>query len=266
MSDDVVTIPDFTSESLSSLLSLDGKAAVVTGGGRGIGAAIVRRLSELGANVLVADLEKPPSEVLASRGRVAYAKADVTDSTSLAEAADFAVREFSGLDIWVNNAAMYPPSGSPLDVTDNFVDTMLHVNTRGTYAGAREAARRMRPGGVIINIVSTSGFRASVGTSVYVASKHAVVGLTKGLALDLAPRGIRVLGVAPGPTDTPGALEQLDAMRPIGYPVERITGPSRLGRKGQPDDVGRVVAILATDVASWITGTVIPVEAGYLAG
>ena len=93
---------------------------------------------------------------------------------------------------------------------------MLQVNVRGTFAGAREAARRMTTGGVIVNVASIAGFRAAAGISAYVASKHAVVGLTRNLALELGPLGIRVVGVAPGVIDTPGVQEQLAPLKAAG--------------------------------------------------
>ena len=94
--------------------------------------------------------------------------------------------ELGGLEIWVNNAAIFPATGPAIEATDEFIDRMLTVNVRGTFAGAREAARRMPGGGVIVNMVSTTGFKAAVGISAYVTSKHAVVGATKALALEFA--------------------------------------------------------------------------------
>ena len=143
---------------------------------------------------------------------------------------------------------------------------MLQVNVRGTFAGAREAARRMQGGGVIVNVASTAGFRAATGISAYVASKHAVVGLTKNLALELGPVGIRVVGVAPGVIDTPGVQEQLAPLKAAGLDVGASMSRTLLGRAGQPDDVARVVAFLVSDLAGWVTGDVIAVDAGALAG
>ena len=142
---------------------------------------------------------------------------------------------------------------------------MLHVNVRGTYAGAREAARRMTNGGAIVNLASTAGFKASVGISAYVASKHAVVGITKALALELGPLGIRVLAVAPTIIDTPGVREQMAPLAEAGVDVEARVAANPLGRMGVPDDVARVVLFCCTDMAAFMTGSTLAVDAGALA-
>ena len=174
-------------------------------------------------------------------GRVIAATVDVTDTASLAALAERCVAEVGRLDVWVNNAGIFPTTGPATDATDEFIDRMLEVNVRGTFAGAREAARRMSPGGVIVNVASTTGFRAAVGISAYVASKHAVVGLTKNLALELGPRGIRVVGVAPGVIDTPGVQEQLAPLKAAGLDVgatmsRHVARPRRSARRRRPHD------------------------------
>jgi NAD(P)-dependent dehydrogenase (short-subunit alcohol dehydrogenase family) len=267
--------PDFTEVPLNQLSSLAGRVAVVTGGGRGIGAATVRRLAEAGASVIVADLEDASSTDFASftqaaeRGghsgvRILTCRVDVRDSASIAAAAELAITEFGRLDIWVNNAGIYPVTGPAINAADDFIDAMMEINVRGTFAGAREAAKRMTSGGVIVNLASTAGFRPATGISAYVTSKHAVIGLTKNLALEFAPMSIRVVGVAPGVIDTPGVQTQLAPLKAAGLDVGATINRSPLGRGGQPDDVARVIAFLASDAAAWITGTVIPVDAGSL--
>lgn len=265
---DRIVIDDHTTASLADLFSLAGRTAVVTGGGRGIGAATVRRLAEAGATVLAADLDADAVAAIADDGdgTVVAASVDITDSASLAALADRAVADHGRLDIWVNNAGIYPTTGPAIDAADDFIDRMLQVNVRGTFAGAREAARRMAGGGVIVNVASTAGFRAAAGISAYVASKHAVVGLTKNLALELAAAGIRVVGVAPGVIDTPGVQEQLAPLRAAGLDVAATMNRTLLGRGGQPDDVARVITFLASDLAAWVTGDVVAVDAGALAG
>ncbi|CAN5801001.1 N/A [soil metagenome] len=259
-----MAVPDHTERSLLDLFSLAGRAAVVTGGGRGIGAATVRRLAEAGASVVAGDLDVAAVEKVAAdvAGNVIAAPVDVADTASLGALADRAVAEFGRLDVWVNNAGIYPTTGPAIDVTDDFIDRMLQVNVRGTFAGAREAAKRMTAGGVIVNLASTAGFRAAAGISAYVASKHAVVGLTKNLAIELAPMGIRVVGVAPGVIDTPGVQEQLAPLKAAGLDVAAGMTRTLLGRAGQPDDVARVITFLASDLAAWITGDVVAVDAG----
>jgi NAD(P)-dependent dehydrogenase (short-subunit alcohol dehydrogenase family) len=265
-----VAIPDVSSRTLAELISLEGRRAVVTGAARGLGAQMVRRLAEAGAEVVAGDIEAAAVDDLAREltkdgRRVLGCRLDIADSASLAAAADLAVDTFGGLDIWVNNAGIFPTTGPAIDADDDFVDRMLTVNVRGTYAGAREAARRMADGGVIVNLASTAGFKASVGISAYVASKHAVVGLTKALAREFGPLGIRVLGVAPTIIDTPGVRDQLAPLAAAGVDIETRVTTNALGRMGVPDDVARVVLFCCSDLAMFMTGSTLAVDAGDLA-
>jgi NAD(P)-dependent dehydrogenase (short-subunit alcohol dehydrogenase family) len=262
-----VAIADVSHRSLVDLFSLTGRVAVVTGAARGLGAQIVRRLVEAGASVIAGDVDLAGVSTLAATvgdGRVKAVALDVTDTASLAAAAERAVEEFGSLDIWVNNAGIFPTTGPVLDVSDDFIDRMLVVNTRGTFAGAREAARRMTGGGVIINMASTAGLKASLGISAYVTSKHAVVGLTKALALEFGPRNIRVLGVAPTVIDTPGVRYELEPLRASGLDVEARLSANPLGRLGVPDDIARVVVFCCSDLAIYMTGSIVAVDAGSL--
>lgn len=263
-------IPDHSHASLADLLSLVGRTAVVTGGGGGIGAATVARLAEAGANVVIADLDLAAATATAmvvaqaTGSEVIATIADVSDTASLSAVADLAVESFGSLDIWVNNAGVYPVTGPAIDADDALIDRLLTINVRGTFAGAREAAKRMTAGGVIVNLASTAGFRPAVGISAYVASKHAVVGLTKNLALEFAPLDIRVVGVAPGVIDTPGVQAQLAPLKAAGLDVGARMNKTLFGRAGQPDDVARVITVLVSDLSAWVTGVVVPVDAGSL--
>lgn len=263
--------PDVSDRSLIDLLSLAGRGAVVTGAGRGLGAQIARRLAEAGADVLIGDLDLPAAEAVAAEinasgaGRTVAAHLDVTDTPTLAAAADRAVGEFGNLSIWVNNAGIFPTTGPAIDMDDDFLDRMLTVNTRGTFAGAREAARRMSGLGVIVNLASTAAFHGTPGISAYVTSKHAVVGITRVLSNEFAPRGIRVLAVAPSVIDTPGVQEQLAPLKAAGVDIDRRAAANPLGRIGVPDDIARVVVFACSDLAMYMTGSVIQVDAGSLA-
>jgi NAD(P)-dependent dehydrogenase (short-subunit alcohol dehydrogenase family) len=265
-----VAVPDVSDRTLAELISLRGRRAVVTGAGRGLGAQIVRRLTEAGAEVVAGDLDGEAARAVARAiteggGRAIGCALDVSDTASLAAAADLAVAELGGLEIWVNNAGIFPTTGPAVDVDDAFVDRMLHVNVRGTFAGAREAARRMPNGGVIVNLTSTAGFKASTGISAYVASKHAVVGVTKALALEFGPLGIRVLAVAPTIIDTPGVREQMAPLKDAGVDIEARVAANPLGRMGVPDDIARVVLFCCSDMAAFMTGSTVAVDAGSLA-
>jgi 2-deoxy-D-gluconate 3-dehydrogenase len=142
---------------------------------------------------------------------------------------------------------------------------MLEVNVRGTYAGGREAAKRMSDGGVIVNLASIAGFSGSTGISAYVASKHAVVGLTKSMANEFGRLGIRVLGVAPGVIVTPGVEEQLAPLKAAGLDLGATMASNPLGRAGAPDDVARVILFCVSGLSQFMTGSTLLVDAGALA-
>ncbi|MEU3339483.1 SDR family NAD(P)-dependent oxidoreductase [Streptomyces sp. NPDC002144] len=270
----MAAVPDVSSRSLAELISLSGRLAVVTGGARGLGRAIAERLGEAGADVLLADLEVKLAHTAAEelgrrgRGRALAAHLDVTDAGSVAATADLAVREFGGIDIWVNNAGIFPAVPA-LEMTEETWDAVFAVNARGAFLGAREAARRMSEagnGGVIVNVVSTAGFRGTgPGLAAYVGSKHAARGITRQLALEFAPFGIRVLGVAPTFVPTEGNMEAAAA---AGVPSDTflsVMQPGPLGRIGVPDDIARVVLFCASDLAAFMTGSTLLADAGETA-
>jgi NAD(P)-dependent dehydrogenase (short-subunit alcohol dehydrogenase family) len=265
-----MAIADVSDRSLAELISLRGRVAVVTGAARGLGAQIVRRLAEAGASVIAGDIdlagvqELAAEVAVASGQRVIACHLDVTDSSTLQGAAELAVVKFGSLDIWVNNAGIFPTTGPAIDVTDEFIDRLLTVNARGTFAGGREAAKQMTNGGVIINMASTVAFTASPGISAYVASKHAVVGITRALAVEFASRNIRVLGIAPAAIDTPGVQVEFAPLKAAGLDIEARKANNPLGRMGVPDDVARVVLFACSDLAMYMTGSVIAVDAGSL--
>lgn len=263
--------PDFADQSLRELLSLEPKTAVVTGGGAGIGRAIAYRLAEAGATLVIGDLDAARAiETAASlpstgAGHIGI-ELDVNDPMSIRALAEEAVRRTGRLDIWVNNAGVYP-SSPVLDITDQDWSRVFDLNVRGTFVGAREAALRMPDGrGVIVNIVSTAAFNASNGANSahYVASKHAVVGLTKSLAVELGDRGIRAVAIAPTLTETPGvAARREDAA--VREALVQYGAALPLGRLGLPDDIARAVLFAASDLAAFVTGSVIAVDGGDLA-
>ncbi|MET0545963.1 MAG: SDR family NAD(P)-dependent oxidoreductase [Caulobacterales bacterium] len=267
-----MTIPDVSNKSLRNLVSLEGRSAVVTGAARGLGRAIAQRLVEAGASVLLGDIDQDLLETTlhalkhAAAGRVLATRLDVSNSVSIAGAADLAVAELGGIDIWVNNAGIYPLS-PVLQMSDSDWDKVLDINLRGTFIGAREAAKRMVAGGrkgVIINLSSTSGLNGG-GPSIthYVAAKHGVIGVTKQMALELAEHRIRVLAVAPGVIVTEGVREAANGPTAAAR-FELDTQVSMLGRAGVPDDVARVVLFCASDLSIFMTGSTLLVDAGAL--
>lgn len=258
---------------LSALCSLQGRVAVVTGGAAGIGQGIARRLAEAGAAVVVADIADTTAAVESATaagaghgGSAIGMRLDVGDSESIAATVAETVERVGSVDIWVNNAGIYPVA-SALETTDEQWDRVHTLNLRGAFIGAREAARRMERagrGGVIVNVVSIAAFRAA-GLTHYVASKHGLNGLTKSLAAELGPLGIRVLSVAPGMIQTPGMdvrtedVEDVDALR------EEFASRLPLRRIGEPDDVARAVLFCASDLAAYMTGSAVIVDGGDLA-
>jgi NAD(P)-dependent dehydrogenase (short-subunit alcohol dehydrogenase family) len=270
----MMRVPDLSDRSLEQLISLRGRRAVVTGGARGLGRAIAYRLAEAGASVMIGDIDQAAAkttteELKSSFGVDASSTAlDVTESASVIAAADATVARLGGIDIWVNNAGVYPTTPL-LEMTDDDWDRVLEVNLRGTFVGCREAARRMVPagrGGVIVNISSVAGFRGrSAGIPHYVASKHGVIGLTRQVAVELAEHGIRVLAVAPTTIITPG-VETAMSGGSNGSPPDLEAALTRpLGRAGRPDDVARVVLFCASDLSMFMSGSSLLVDAGELA-
>ncbi len=259
-----MAIPDVSEKSIAELISLKGRNAVVTGGARGIGLAICKRLAEAGANIVVGDVREDIGKEAAAHiaqqwgVKALFCVADVSDGASIAQLADKTVQELGGINIWVNNAGIYPFS-PVVEMFDEQWDRVLNINLRGTFIGAREAAKRMivaQKGGVIINLASTAGYQGGASIAHYVASKHGVRGLTKSLAIELGPHNIRVLALAPTLISTPGISES-------GL-VSSAFESQPLGRVGVPDDVGRVALFCASDLSMLMTGSTIAVDAGAL--
>jgi NAD(P)-dependent dehydrogenase (short-subunit alcohol dehydrogenase family) len=260
-------VPDHSATPLSGLVSLTGRVAVVTGAARGIGAGIAARLAEAGAGVVVADLDGEAAMALAKElaeehGRPAVGAAlDVVEEASVAALADLAVERLGRLDIWVNNAGIFPHTGRVVEADAALFERVLAVNVNGMFYGAREAARRMADGGSIVNLASITSFAARSGLTAYSTSKHAVVGLTRNLAKDLAPQGIRVNAVAPGLIITPGVLSGSAGETRSAAALESRP-PAPLGRHGLPDDVSRVVLFLVSELAAFVSGATIVVDGG----
>ena len=248
--DDVATAP------------LAGRRALVTGGSRGIGAGIVRRLAADGAAVAFTyreakgaanDLEQ---EIIGSGGMAWAVQADSADPEALRSAISETVDGFGGLEVLVNNAGtshMAPIEEFPLAEYDR----ILAVNVRAIFVAIQAASPHLGAGGRIINIGSVMADRVPVGgISVYSLSKAAVAGLTRGLARELGPRGITVNTVQPGPVETdanPDSGEFADAMRSL----------TAVGHYGQPHDIADAVAFLARAEARFVTGTAWNVDGGY---
>ncbi|MBB5954580.1 NAD(P)-dependent dehydrogenase (short-subunit alcohol dehydrogenase family) [Saccharothrix tamanrassetensis] len=240
---------------------LDGRTALVTGGSRGIGAAIATRLAHEGANVVItyaraADRARALVDGLA--GKALAVRAEATDTARLRQAVTRAVDAFGGLDILVNNAGI-APYGPFEDVTEADIDRILAVHVRAAFVLAQAASPHLGEGGRIITIGSSLAERVPYpGWALYAMSKSALVGLTKGLARDLGPRGITVNLVHPGSTDT----EMNPADGPDADEERRYTA---LNRYCSPEDVAATVAHLAGEGGRNITGASFLVDAGAVA-
>lgn len=264
---------DVHEKTLSDLVSLKGRVAVVTGGAQGIGYAIAERLAEAGAEVVIADLDTDKADqsaknIVQKYNRKAHGyQLDVSDSTSITALADYAKNNLGRLDIWVNNAGIYNFLGV-LDIEDKDWDKLMNLNLRGSFMACREAAKKMigtENGGVIINILSTAAFKTSGNAAHYVASKHGLAGLTKSLAVELGEQGVRALAVAPTLVDTPG-VEKLKANDPkVKEQLDAFEQHLPLRRMAISDDIARVVLFCASDLAKYLTGTVIAVDGGETA-
>ncbi|WP_246076339.1 SDR family NAD(P)-dependent oxidoreductase [Amycolatopsis cihanbeyliensis] len=243
---------------------LDGKVALVTGGSRGIGAAVAIRLATAGADVVltyqhsVDQAENVVAEVKAAGRRGLAIQADSADATEAVSAVERAVAEFGRLDVLVNNAgAAYFGTVEDIPVAD--VDRVLAVNVRGPFLAAQAAARHLPAGGRIINIGSCAAERGALpGLTLYGMSKAAVAGLTRTLARELGPRGITVNTVHPGPIDT----DMNPADGPAGDANRQFVA---LGGYGQAVDVAATVAHLAGESGRYITGAGLAVDGGFAA-
>ncbi len=245
-----------------SAAPLTGRRALVTGGSRGIGAEIVRRLTADGAQVAftyassATDAEKLVAEVTADGGKAVAIRADSAEPAQVAAAVDQAVAELGGLDVLVNNAGV--AHIAPIDdFPPEQFDRLVAINIGGVYWAIRSAIKHLGEGARIINIGSINADRVpGPGLSVYAMTKGAVSSLTRGLARELGPRGITVNNVQPGPIDT-------DANPDEGQFAESLKQVVALGRYGHVGDVAAVVSFLAGPESGYVTGANWNVDGGF---
>jgi NAD(P)-dependent dehydrogenase (short-subunit alcohol dehydrogenase family) len=251
---------------------LNGRVAVVTGAGSGIGRAIARQLAADGASVVALGRHRPRlDETVAQIGGGARAIAcDVTSSEQVATAIEETVAAFARLDVLVNNAATNrpqpPPPETVAELSDDWWAAVLDVTLTGAFQCCKHALSHLVASGhgAIVNVASTSGIAGNTNQAAYVAAKHGLVGLTRSLALDYAAHGVRANAVCPGFIDTERSRQFSAAVRGAGW-RERKLDEIPLRRLGTPGDVAHLVAFLASDDAAFITGAVVPIDGGTAA-
>jgi 3-oxoacyl-[acyl-carrier protein] reductase len=256
--------PSTTETSTSETRELKGKVALVTGGGRGIGAAISRRLADAGAAVALTYLQaedharKVANEIEAKGGRALTIHADLAEPGAAVNAVDLTVRELGGIDILVNNAGFFT-YGPLAEVSAEELDHKLAVDVRSIFLAAQAAAGHMGHGGRIISIGSCFNGRVPGPNVVLQATaKSALIGLTAGLARELGPRGITATVVDPGPIDT-------DMNPADGETAEFQRSLTAVGRYGHADDIAAAVGYLAGPGGGYVTGIALAVDGGYTA-
>lgn len=253
-----------TTSSASSTPSL--RVAIVTGASRGIGAAIAARLAADGLAVIVNyagradDAATVVAGIREAGGQAHAVRADVSDPAAVKALFDEAVATFGGVDVLVNNAGIMPPALPMLaDTDDATFDRLVAVNLKGTFNPLREAARRLRDGGRIVNFSSSVIGLALPGYAVYAAIKSAVETLTNILAKELRGKGITVNAIAPGPTATDLFL---NGKTP--EVIERLSKAAPLERLGTPDDIARAVAFLVGADGAWVNGQTLRANGGIV--
>jgi glucose 1-dehydrogenase len=248
---------------------LDGKVAIVTGAAMGMGEATARVFAAAGAKVVVSDIDAGAGEATAESirqegGEASFVRTDVSKAADAQAMVRAAVERYGRLDCAVNNAAVTPDTHPLSELDEDEWDRILAVDLKGVALCCKYEIAHMigqDGGGAIVNIGSVSSFRPQPNNAAYVAAKHGVIGLSKVASLEAAPQGVRVNTVCPGAIDTPmirGALETVGSTEAEFAPLISL-----FGRFGKPHEVAQASLWLCSDLASYVTGAVLAVDAGY---
>jgi NAD(P)-dependent dehydrogenase (short-subunit alcohol dehydrogenase family) len=256
-----------------SRFSLKGKAAIVTGGGRGIGKAIAQGFAKAGAKVAITsrkinDLEACAAEIRSFGGEALAVQAHLAKVEEIHRMVGTVLDKFGRIDILVNNAGTSPAMGSVLDSEERLWDTVINLNLKGLYYTSQAVARVMKKqgGGRIINVASIDGFKPEPGVSIYSISKAGVRMVTQAFAAELAPHNIRVNTIAPGPISTKMLDSHWFHLPPeeAQKAKEALGKLTPLGRVGEPEEIAGAVIYLASDASSYTTGAEIVIDGGVL--
>lgn len=243
-------------------MRLDGKVAVVTGGASGFGEGIARRFAQEGAHVVIGDLNEEGGRRMAEEVGGAFVRCDVSQGSEVARLVEEARSRFGGLHVAVNNAGFSHRNRPMLEVDEETFDRVFAVNVKSIFHMAHAGVPVMREGGggVILNVASTAGVRPRPGLTWYNGSKGAAITLTRSMAVELAPEGIRVCALNPVAGETPMLATFLGEDTEERRAAFRATVP--LGRLSQPSDVASAALFLASDEASFLTGVCLEVDGG----
>jgi 7-alpha-hydroxysteroid dehydrogenase len=250
---------------MKNVFSLEGKVALITGGGRGIGASIAKVFSAAGAHIAVtartgAEVEAVAAEIREAGGRAIGIQADIMDAAQLPGIIDKTIAEFGGIDILVNNAGA---GGSPpfMDTRIEHMQRAYHLMVLAPFELTRLAAPSMleRPGASVINMTSVGAYRATRGNLAHHTAKAALAHFTRLMAADLGPK-IRVNAIVPGAVETPGLREVFESRAP--GMRELINEHTRMRRMGTPDEIAYAAVYLASPAAAWITGSLLDINGG----
>jgi NAD(P)-dependent dehydrogenase (short-subunit alcohol dehydrogenase family) len=244
-----------------AMFSLDGKVAVITGGAANLGKATAERFARAGAKVVIGDIDEAGKAIAESLGGL-FIRCDVSREKDVENLLESAVRAFGRLDTVINNAGIGRGAYLP-EVTEEHFDREVAVNTKGVLWGIKHAAPRIADGGAILNTASMAGVMGEMGWASYVASKAAVIGLTKTAAIELGPRGIRVNCVCPSTIEAEGGADWGEL---ADLEAKLVPFFHQVGRLGKPEEVAALFHFLASDEAAFLSGLVLPIDGGLSAG
>lgn len=263
---------------VGKLLDLHGKVAIVTGGALGIGQAITQRLAEAGAAVVIADIDveaatETAAAITRAGGQAQAIRTDVSSVADVQEVVKRAATAYGRLDYLVNNAGVYP-FAPVLKLAEQQWDRVLDINLKGTFLFAQAVAQQIVAeghDGAIVNIASVDGLHPTGNLAHYDASKGGVIMLTKSLAKELGPRHIRVNAIAPGSITTPGTKAAAPTTTDTNTAAQQAAANAflqriPLGRTGEPDEIATAALFLLSPAATYITGSLLVADGGYLVG